>query len=123
MRSSVLFGLSFGSLVFVRAALDGGSAGVLVTVLMFCFFAGVSAAAHAVAAAALKRGPLLTAGITALFLLSLLALPFLLGAPLSGPMAARIAMRLFFAWLYVNVVYAGLSRRSVRREGHRKLPS
>jgi lysophospholipase L1-like esterase len=110
MPASVRFGLAFGSLVFVRALLDGGSAGLIVTVIMFLFFAGVSGVGYLGTATVLRRRPLLIAILTALALLLLIAVPGLLTAPLTRIVSTRIAVRVLFAWLYVSVLFAGLSR-------------
>jgi lysophospholipase L1-like esterase len=109
MPAALRFGLAFGSLVFVRVLLDTGSANFAVTIVMFLFFAGVSAVAYLGAALLLKRRPFLAAILTALALLLLITLPSLLTAPLTTMTSARIGVRVFFAWLYVCVVFAGLS--------------
>ncbi|MFN0104264.1 MAG: hypothetical protein ACKV2U_19535 [Bryobacteraceae bacterium] len=110
MNAAPRFGLAFGSLVFVRALLDGGSAGFAVTFIMFLFFAGVSAVAYLGAATVLRRRPAVAAMLTALALLLLITLPSLLSAPMTTMISARIIVRVFFAWLYVCLVFAGLSR-------------
>lgn len=107
------FGLVFGSLVLIRALLDGGSAGPVVTFVMFLFFAGLAGAAYLGAAFALRRGPAVTAALTALALLVLLILPSLWAAPLTTWVSARILVRVFFAWAYVCVVFL-LSGRMFR---------
>ena len=61
MHAAPRFGLAFGSLVFIRALLDRGSAGLAVTLIMFLFFAGISGVAYLGAAAVIRRRPLLTA--------------------------------------------------------------
>ena len=109
MSEAPSFGLAFGSLVLVRAMLDGGSAGLGVTLIMFVFFAGVAAAAY-LGVALMRRGPMITATLAALALLVLIAIPFLVAVPLTVPIAARIGVRLFFAWLYVSVVFGILVR-------------
>ncbi len=60
-------------------------------------------------AVVLKRRPILTAALTALALLLLITLPSLLLAPLNTAITARIGLRVFFAWLYVCVAFAGFS--------------
>jgi lysophospholipase L1-like esterase len=110
MPPEVRFGLAFGSLVFVRALFDGGSAGLIVTAIMFLFFSGVSGVAYLGTATVLRRRPLLTAVLTALALLLLISVPGLLAAPLTKIVSTRIAVRVLFAWLYVCALFAGLSR-------------
>lgn len=109
MNNAVSFGLAFGSLVFVRALLDGGSAGIAVTVIMFLFFAGVSAVAW-LAVSLLGRRPFLTALLTAFLLLTVIVLPGLFRAPLNTLTAARIGVRFVFAWAYTAIAFAALSR-------------
>jgi len=103
------FGLAFGSLVFIRALLDAGATNIPVTIVMFLFFAGVSGVAYLGASFLLKRRPLLTAALTALALLLLITFPSLLKTPLNTMISARIAVRVFFAWMYVWVAFAGFS--------------
>ncbi|HEU0121726.1 MAG TPA: SGNH/GDSL hydrolase family protein [Bryobacteraceae bacterium] len=110
MTAAPRFGLAFGSLVFLRAFLDGGSAGIAVTVIMFLFFAGVSGVAFLGASVVLGRRPLLTAAATALALLLLVTMPGLLSAPLTTLISARIGIRILVAWIYVCLLFAGLSR-------------
>lgn len=110
MTAAPRFGLAFGSLVFLRALLDGGSAGIPVTLIMFIFFAGVSGVAYLGATAVLGRRPLLAAAATALALLVLVTMPGLLSAPLTTSISTRIGIRILVAWLYVCLVFAGLSR-------------
>lgn len=110
MSAPARFGLAFGSLVFIRALLDGLSAGIAGTIVMFLFFAGVSGVAYLGASALLKRRPILTAILTALALLLLITLPTLRSVSLTTLISARVGVRIFFAWLYVSVVFAGLSR-------------
>ena len=110
MHAAPRFGLAFGSLVFIRALLDRGSAGIAVTLIMFLFFAGISGVAYLGTAAVIRRRPLLTAAITALALLLLISLPSLIASPLSLMISTRIGLRLLFAWLYVCVLFAGFSR-------------
>lgn len=109
MPPATRFGLAFGSLVFIRAFLDAGVANAAVTIVMFLFFAGASGVAYIGASAVLKRRPILTAALTALALLLLITLPSLLLAPPNTRIAARIGVRVFFAWLYVCVAFAGFS--------------
>ena len=99
MPAPLRFGLAFGSLVFVRALLDGGAANIAITLVMFLFFAGVSGAAYFGAGLLLKGRLFITAILTALALLLLITIPSLLAAPLSTMIAARIIVRVFFAWL------------------------
>lgn len=109
MTAAPLFGLVFGSLVFVRAFLERGTVNIPVTLVMFLFFAGVSGIAYVGAGMVLKRRPLLTAALTALALLLLITLPGVFSAPLTTIISTRIAVRVFFAWLYVCVAFAGFS--------------
>ena len=109
MPAPLRFGLAFGSLVFVRALLDGVAANIAITLVMFLFFAGVSGAAYFGAGLLLKGRLFITAILTALALLLLITIPSLLAAPLSTMIAARIIVRVFFAWLYVCMVFAGFS--------------
>jgi len=110
MTAAPRFGLAFGSLVFLRALLDGGSAGFAVMLVMFLFFAGVAGVAYLGAASVIGRRPFLTAAVTALALLLVVTLPGLLSAPLTNMISMRVGLRVLFAWLYVCVAFAGLSR-------------
>ena len=110
MPHAALFGLAFGSLVFIRALLDTNQANAAVLVVMFLFFAGVAALTFLGASLVLKRRPLLAAFCTALALLTLISLPSLLTAHLTTLLSARVGVRIAFATLYVCVTFAGLSR-------------
>lgn len=110
MAPAPRFGLAFGSLVFVRALLDGGSAGIAVTFVMFLFFSAVAAVAYLALAFTLRRGPIVTALLTTLLLLLLVTLPTLIAAPHTTWISARVTVRIFFAWAWVSVLFAGLSR-------------
>ena len=109
MKAPLCFGLAFGSLVFVRALLEGSAGNPVVAFVMFLFFAGIAAVGYVGAAVLLRRRPLLTAALTALALLLLVTLPSILNAPLTTMLSARVLVRLAAAWIYVCIVFAGLS--------------
>ena len=109
MPAPVCFGLAFGSLVFLRALLDAGGANFAVTFIMFLFFAGISGVAYLGTAVLIGRRPLVAAALTAFALLLLVTLPSILHAPLTTMLSARVIVRVFFAWVYVCIVFAGFS--------------
>jgi hypothetical protein len=109
MPAPVCFGLAFGSLVFVRALLDAGGANFAVTFIMFLFFAGISGVAYLGTAVLIGRRPLFAAALTAFALLLLVTLPSILHAPLTTMLSARVIVRVFSAWVYVCIVFAGFS--------------